>query len=217
MTLAELRADLKRRLDEASGSGVYFGTEDLNEAINAGYLELSDVTEWNEQSLGIPVLHDRQYYDLFSLIGPRFLSIRPIFDEQTSHWLIPTPVHTLDAGDPRWERVEGRPHRTFVRGLRWLGIYPRALEADGTYLKVVHTALPPVMVEDTDEPGFPETFHVGCVLFALFDLFAQDGETQLAIQALKDYQAVEDALGAWVNRRMQRPDLVVMGASTGPR
>lgn len=214
MTLAEMHADVKRRLHEASGSGVYFAYNDIRDALHAGYMEISDASEWCEQTLGIPILKDRQYYDLQTIIGPRFLSLKPVFDEATNRWLIPSTVRGLDTHDQRWERVTGRPVRHVMRGIKWMGVYGRETAA-GTYLRASYTALPAPLCDDTDEPGFPAAFHVGCVYYALADLFAQDAESPLALAAWQDYLAIETALTQWVNDRIQRPQLRVMGGG-GP-
>lgn len=212
MTFAEIQAEIRRRVRESTDSGIFFSTEDIKEAANAGYMELSDATEWCEDAREIDLLKDRPYYDLFTLIGAFFLSIKPAFDEETSRWLVPSTVRALDGNDRRWERVVGRPVRLFMRGLRWLGLYPR-VNADGTTIKVYFTRLPEMLCDDDDEPGFPEAFHDGIVEFALADLFAQDGETGHAVAAWKEYLTVEARLQQWVDGRLQRPLTRVLGGA----
>ena len=216
MTFAELQTETFRRIREAVGSGVYFSTEDIKDALNDGYAELSDVTEWFEEYLEIDLLRRRPYYDLFSLIGRSFLSIKPAFDEQVNRWLIPSTVRGLDDHDRRWERVVGRPQRLILRGIRWLGLYPRT-EADGTTIKVYYTRLPEPLCADDDEPGFPEGYHQGLVAYALCDLFAQDGESRLSEAAWAEYLGYEHQLQQWVQHRPSRPLMHVMGSATSPR
>lgn len=215
MTFLELQQETHRLLREADCGGIYFSTEDIREAINAGYMELSDSAEWLEESLEIELLKSRPYYDLFTLITCGFLSIKPALDENRHRWLLPSTVRGLDGNDRRWERVVGTPQRIFLRGLRWLGLYPRT-NADGDRLKVYYTRLPEPLCADTDEPQFPEAYHMGCVYFALADLFAEDGETKLALDAWTDYLAMEAGLQRWVDGRMDRPITRVFGAVTRP-
>lgn len=219
MTKADLRQHVQRQLREPRAgqtSGVYFSDADIDQAINDGYMELSDASEWYEEYLEFDLLANRPYYDLFRLIGTFFLSIRPAFDEQVNRWLRPSNVRQLDGNDRRWERVIARPQHQFLRGLRWLGLYPRT-NADGTTVKQYYTRLPIPLCEDTDEPGFPEAFHIGCVDFALTDLYAEDGETVLALAAWADYLERESALIKWVDSREDRPLQRVFGAASGPR
>jgi len=199
-----MKAETFRRLREVASAPVFWTEDDVETALNAGYAELSDETEWFEQYLEIDLLTNRPYYDLFTIIGDSFLAIRPGFDEQTSRWLTPSSVKGLDARDTRWERVTGEPQRVVVRGLRWLGLYPRVQTEVGTF-KQYYTALPDPLVEDDDEPGFPETFHLGCVEFALTDLWAQDAETPHALEAWGRYLVLEAGLTAWVDGRASGP------------
>lgn len=214
MTFAEQKADVFRRIREATGSGVYFSTQDIGDAINAGYMELSDASEWQEEFLDIALLKDRPYYDLWSIIGLSFLSVKPGFDTSRNRWLEPSTVRALDEQDPRWERVVGTPQRTFLRGIRWLGFYPRTHTEGTDRIRQYYTRLPEPLCEDDDEPGFPEDFHVGCQHFALADLFAQDGETRLALAAWQDYLAIETALIGWVQGRTDRPMVRIMGGGS---
>lgn len=200
-----MRADVFRRLHEAASAPVFWTVEDVDTAIDEGYAELSDATEWNEQYLEIDLLTNRPYYDLQTIIGKTFLSLRPAFDEATNRWLIPSHVRHLDARDRRWERVTGGPQRLLLHGLRWLGLFPRTQTETGV-IKLYHTALPPAL-EDEDEPGFPENFHLGCVEFALADLWAQDAETKRALAAWDAYLTTEAALMAWVEGRASGPML----------
>lgn len=215
MTFAEMQTEVFRRLREASCSGVYFSTYDIQDAINAGYMEASDATEWLEEYLEIDLLKARPYYDLFTLIGCNFLSIKPIFDEGSNRWLRPSNVRGLDNCDRRWERVVGTPQRFVLRGLRWLGLFPRT-NADSGVEKLYYTRLPEPLCADDDEPGFPEAYHTLCVDFALADLWAQDAESKLALGAWGDYLEGEGKLQLWVNGREARPLTRVLGG-TGER
>lgn len=205
MTYAQIKTEIRRRLAEAT-PGVVWTDADVAEAANLGYAEISDATEWHEAWVDIALLNDRPYYDLRRLIGEAFLSIAPAFDRQTNRWLIPSAVRQLDAHDTRWERVTGEPMRIFLRGLWWLGFYPR-IQSDVGRIKQYYTSLPDPLVNDTDVPGFPETYHGGVVDFALTDLWAQDGETALALAAFQAYLKTEADLLAWRDGRAGGPML----------
>jgi hypothetical protein len=203
MTFAEMQAETSRRLAEVSGR-VFWSDDDIAEAVNLGYTELSDATEWFEAYFEMDLLNDRPYYDLRTVIGDSFLALRPAWDEQSSRWLLPASVRMLDAHDRRWEGVTGEPQRFVLRGLWWLGLYPR-IQSDVGLIKQYYTALPDPLDADDDEPGFPEAFHIGCVEFATADLFAQDGETKWALAAWSQYLRTEAALTAWVEGRASGP------------
>ena len=199
MTYGEMKSEVSRRLAEVSGR-VFWSEADIATAIDAGYAEMSDQSEWNEEYFQVSLLNDRPYYDLRTVVGANVLSLRAAFDEQTNRWLIPTSVRQFDAHDRRWERVTGEPQRVFTRGLWWLGYWPR-IQADSGLIKQYYTALPAPMTDDDDEPGFPEPFHYGCVNFALTDLWAQDAETDRALLEWAAYLKVEAGLERWVAER----------------
>lgn len=199
-----MHEDVARRLAEMTGR-VFWSDADIDTALNDGYAELSDATEWFEAYLEVPLLNNRPYYDLRTVIGDTFLAIRPGYDEQTSRWLVPTAIRQFDAHDRRWERVTGEPQRVVMRGLWWVGYWPRVQADTSGLIKQYYVGLPPPMVEDDDEPGFPEAFHLGCVEYAMADLFSQDAETTLALAAWDAYLATEAGLQAWVDDRASGP------------
>ena len=209
MQFGAMQALVGRRLAEQTGR-TFWSAADIATAINDGYLEVSDATEWQEQYFEIDLLNNRPYYDLRTVIGPSFLAIRPAWNEQTSQWLLPTSVRQFDSHDRRWEMVTGTPQRILLRGLWWLGYWPR-VQADVGTVKQYYVALPTRLIEDTDEPGFPEPFHDACVEYALSDLHAQDGETALAVSWWSQYLATETRLRTWVADRAMVPMLMGYG------
>jgi len=219
VTKLELREETKRAIREAGCQGVFFADEDIDDAVNAGYMEMSDATEWFEQYLDIDLLKNRPYYDLYSIIGAIFLSVKPAFESQSNRWLFPSTVRALDEGDRRWETSTNLPQRIFMRGLRWLGLWPKTnADGNGTYpTKVYYTRLPEFLCADGDEPQFPEPYHMGLAYYAASELLALDGETRLALNAWAEYLEMEGGLGQWVNSRVSRPYAAVMGAGRAPR
>jgi hypothetical protein len=194
-----MQQEVSRRVAEVSGR-VFWSTQEIKDALNAGLMEISDACEWNETYVEFDLLNDRPYYDVRTLIGENVLSIKPSFDEQTNRWLIPSGQRQLDQHDRRWERVTGEPQRVFTRGLFWLGLFPRSQSDVGT-IKQYYTALPDPLDDDDDEPGFSDTFHSAIVEYALTDLWAQDAETTWALTAWASYLAGEAGLRAWVQGR----------------
>jgi len=212
-----MRGAVFQRLNEHAASPVFWTAADVNAAIDDGYAELADASEFYEQWFEIPLLGDRPYYDLRTQLTPDILAVGMAYDETSSRWLLPTSVSEFDASDPRWERVVGQPQRFLLRGLWWLGYWPRVHGDTGHLVKQYYTALPP-RLGDTDEPLFPSTFHLGCVEFALTELWAQDGETKAAMDAWAAYLAIEAGLVSWVNGRAGMALRPVMSSlSGGPR
>lgn len=200
MTLADLRTETFRRLRDDAGAPVFWTEAEVDAALNAGYMEVSDETEWHEVAVTIDLLSHRPWYDLRRLVGPGFLAIGQGYDLTTNRWLLPTTVRELDAYDRRWERAVGEPRRVVMQGLWWVGYWPRIGSDTGTIQQYVRT-LPDPLVDAADEPGFPETWHYGLVEYAVSDLSAQDGEASRAQLAWAAYLAQEAGLRAWVDGR----------------
>lgn len=199
MTKDEMRAEVSRRLAEGT-TRVFWTQDDVDDAIDEGYAELSDATEWNEEYVTVDLLNDRPYYDARTVIGADFLAIGPAFNITTNRWLEPSAVRHFDRSDRRWETATGEPQRMYTHGLWWFSYWPR-IQSDLGTIKQYYISLPEPFADVSAEPGFPEAFHIGCVHFAMADLWIQDGETQLALAEWALYLDVEARLTEWVNAR----------------
>lgn len=204
MTFAQLRADVFRRLQESASAPVFWSQADVDAALLEGYQEISDATEWCERWFTVDLLQSRPAYDLRTLTTDTVLNVGRAFHVDTNRWLTPTTPRELDRGYRRWETITGEPVRLWTSGLWWLRYYPLA-GTDAGEVKQYAAVLPEDMVDDTDEPGFPGTFHYGLVEYALADLWAQDGEPTKALASWKAYLAYEAALTAFVQGRAAVP------------
>lgn len=193
MTFGELKEETFRRLREVQPDPRYWMEEDVEGALNEGYVELSDVTEWNEKFQVVDILKDRPYYDARTALRSSFLVLGPAFNITTNRWLTPTVPRDLEIGDLRWEQRVAEPEFFMIRGLFHFSYWPwKGIERGS--VKQYYVALPAPMSDDEDEPGFNSNLHYGLVEYALFDLFAQDGETDLAWSHWKEYLTYEQQL-----------------------
>lgn len=211
MTLATIRASVFRRLRESSSSPVFWTAADVDAAINEAYAELSDQAEWNEQNKTLDLLASRPGYDARTVIGEDVLTIGRAFNVTTNRWLRPMVPRDLDRADPRWERVTGQPHGLMVRGLFWFSYWPLVTSDLGS-VQQFYTALPAPLTNDSDEPGFPDTLHEALVEGALFELWSQDAQADLAEAAWQAYLAYETALVGWLDDRLSVPQVRGYGA-----
>lgn len=203
MTFAELRTTVRRRLDETT-PGTFATDDEIDAAINVSYAEVSDETEWCETSRIVDRLAVRPWYDGRLVLSDKLLTIGAAFNETTNRWLLPTRKAELDRADRRWERHQTEPMRLLVSGLWWFGYWPYVPEDGGT-IRQYFTRLPDALAEETDEPGFPDQFHLGLVEGALSELWADDAETSYALQAWQAYLGYETGLQQWVNDRASVP------------
>lgn len=211
MTLAEIKAEVFRRLDESASTQVFFTEADVEAAIGDGLSELSDATEWDERWQTVDLLAARPWYDVRTILGTHVLSVREAFHEDTNRWLVTGRQSDLDRADARWERVPAPPQRMMTAGLWWVSYWPRIGSDTGT-VKQYYTALPDALEDDADEPGFPEPYHYALVEYAIYDLKAQEGETTMALQAWEAYLRYEASLQAFVDGRLSDPMVLGYGA-----
>ena len=203
MTFSELQAEVFRRLDEDSSDAAFWSVDDVKTALNEGYEEMSDASEWHEQSANLPQLSKRTYYDLRTALGADSpLTVKHLYNATTRRWIYPGDLRELDYRTfCQWEEITGEPEQFFLRGLFWLGTFPKATADSGT-IKVYFTALPPALSDDGDEPGFSEEYQYGIVEYAIADLLAQEAETQKARAHFSEYLTYEAGLKAWTEGRI---------------
>lgn len=210
MTFAEIKTEVFRLLRESTTSPVMWQEVDVAAAINEGYMELSDETEWYERWQEIEILENQSLYDARTLFRHPFLRAGAAYNNQTSRWMVPSSPREMDRGDRRWQQRTGEPEFLFTRGLWWLCYWPFKGANSGT-IKQYYRALPPALSEDSDEPGFHTSHHYALVEFALADLFAQDAETDLAWQHFKLYVTYEAGMSDHTGNRLRTPMPQAMG------
>lgn len=206
MTFAEIREEVRHRLQELTGTEVFWTDEEIDAAIHEGEDEFADAAEWYERYQSVDILEDRPYYDARTTIRRDFLVAGPAFNETTNRWLIPIRPLDLSNGDRRWEERVAEPEYIMIRGLWWISYWPWKGIEIGT-IKQYYRGLSPHMAEDNDEPGFHRAFHYGLVEYAVSDLLSQDSETDLAIATWKLYKNYEEGLIAYVNGRNAIPQV----------
>lgn len=203
MTLAQMRAMVRQRLNQTSA--VPADDDTIDAALNNGYAEISDASEWHETWEAVDILNRRPYYDARTVLSETMLSVGPAFNLTTNRWLAPSDVTDLDRRDRRWEWVTaatGAPILNFTRSPWFFAYWPRA-NGDGSSgkIKQYFTSLPEPLTEDSDVPGFSSPFHEGLVEYAIYELWAQQGETKIALDAWARYLGYETGLIQDVQQR----------------
>lgn len=198
-----MQTEVFRRLHESSSSPVFWTATDVKAALNDGLEEISDSTEWYERQTTMNLWSGRTYQSLLGILPETTLAVRRIFNNQTNRWLIPEDVRDLDERTyVQWENNQGEPQRWLIRGLWWLGIWPKPNGDSGT-LRLYASSIPAAMSADSDEPAFPKEYHQGLIEYALYDLLAQDGESKLALGRWQAYLVFEEGLRQYVEGRQK--------------
>ena len=199
MNFSEMQTEVRRRLNETSAT--YWTDADIKRALNDGYEEMAESSEFYERHTTMDLLSGRTYYDLRYICEDTFISPRRIQNNQTERWLTQCTVGDLEKNYVRWEDNQGEPERFFIRGTWWLGLWPQP-DADWGSVRLYYSATPPAMVLDDDEPEFAIEYHRGLIEYAVYDLLAQQAETKKALLCWGMYQGYESALIGEVQGRM---------------
>jgi hypothetical protein len=202
MTFTQLQSEVRTRLNEASAN--FWANTDINTSINDGYAELSDASEWKESSASVATTANVTYYSLLTMTSDEILSLRSAQNPTTKYWLQPADALYMDSQvHPRWENITSEPEYYLMRGLFQVGYTPKR-NASGTILQF-YSMMPAALSAGTDTPGFPQEFHFGIVEYALYDLLAQEGETDKSLTHWEQYLGYEKSLVEYVNSRIGHP------------
>lgn len=201
MTLAEMKSDVRRRLNESGTE--FFSDDDIADSLQEGLDEVADLTEYFEREATLGLLTGRTYYDLTSLLPDTFLSPRRAWSVNGNWWLRPTSPRDLDEHTyVQWELTYGEPRDYFLRGNWWLGTWPRSSSDTNGLLRFVYTSIPAALT-GTETPAFPVEFHQAPVEFAMFDLMAQQRETAKALLYWASFLALVARLKEHVDKRQR--------------
>ena len=203
MTFLEMQTEVFRRLEESSASPAFWTVAQVKAALNEGLDELGDATEFVETSGAVSLTANTTYYDLSStavLAGEPPLTVRRVFNDQTSRWLKPYDQRSLDSTNREWESNTGEPAYFWIKGLSWLGVYPKPAATSGT-LTVHYSVLPSEMVANGATPDGPREFHLALVEYAVYDLLCQDREYKKAMKYWGRFSEKQEALRRFVNQR----------------
>lgn len=220
MDFLALQTAVFGELGEDSVAPVFWSLADVKAAINEGYEEISELTEWYASTHTVSLSPGVRYYDLFAptvvTSYPQILSMMKVYDATTRRWLTPISTSILDASNPVWELATGpSPEHFILRGAFRFGVFP--LPTIARDLTLYTTNIPqglldtPALVNDADTPGFPEDFHHGIVSYAVYRLLCEDGEYKKARLNYDEAMAAADLLRKWTGNRGSIPMTRVLG------
>lgn len=198
MNFGEMKTEVFRIIAENSSAPVFWTAADVARAVNDGYEEISDASEWYERQATLN-LNGQTYLNLETAIAETFVAPLRVYNPATTRWLEPDDVRSLDDEYRRWEVTTGPPDRYFMRGLWFLGMFPKS--STGT-LQLWFSSIPPAMASDSDRPDFPQEIHWGLVDYAVYDLLCQEAETEKALRFWKSYLKHQRELVQYVQHRI---------------
>ena len=209
LTLSDIRSRVRTRFEAASTTR--WASADIDAAINDGLGELSEVTRYFERWVSMPLKAERTYYDLRGLTPEQPMSVTAVWHEPGVRWL--TPVSLGDIAED-FEETSGNPTAWFMRGLFWMGIWPRPTSDTGEFIRIYYTGVAPSLDEDGEEPRqLPDEFVPALEEYALYELHQREGETQKALYWWDKYKQRESVLEQHMAHRVSQARTGVLGRS----
>jgi hypothetical protein len=207
ITLTQLRAHVRRRFEQ--DTSVRLEDERLDEAINEGMIDLAENTEFYERNTTVNQIAGRTYYDLRGILSPNFIRPKAIYNSTTGLWL--EKIASKELVTDRWELDTGDARIWFVRGLYHFGVHPHTNANAGTF-KIYYSCVPSELVNGSDTVTDLPVDHGGAIeLYALYDLYAQEGMTEMAMKNWELYGEAVGSLRDQSKRRVERARTGTMG------
>lgn len=189
-------------------SSIRWKDADIITAINEGLDDLSEVSRFYERHVSIPAANRRTYYDLRGWLPETALGVIAVWSSVIDDWLLPCSIHELRQ---RWEQSYGPSRQFFMRGAYWMGVWPRP-ETTAGYLRVYFAGLAPHYTHPQSViRELPDDFVTALEDYALYDLAAQDAETDRALMHFVDYASRGAELAKFVERRASTARIIKFG------
>lgn len=196
ITIPNLVLRVRTRFEQESS--VRWTDEEIEVSIKEGVEDLSEATGFYERYVNIRSFGSQMYFDLRGLLPETAIIVTKIWSPGTNRWLIFTSPKTLDQQYQRWDAVRGGPTNWFIRGMNWLGIFPR-LES-GNSMRLYFQGIPDFI----SDLKFEEDYATAIEDYTLYDLQCQDGEVDKAILHWQNYMNREMALTSQIDKRVVR-------------
>lgn len=198
LSFADLESSA-RTVFEAESSARW-ESQDFLDAANEGLDDLSE-TGFYERFATIPLKGRQTYYDLRGFLPEDLVRLTFVFNPDNQLWLDPMAI--VDMVTPRWETIPGTPQQYLVRGLYWLGLYPRP-ESDTGSVRVYYEGLAPHFKDSSSIiSDLPDDLTMVLEDYILYDLSARDGESDKAMLHWSDYWKGRKDLNGFVKNRIE--------------
>lgn len=197
--LSNLLARIRTRFH--AESSVRWSDSAITSSVNEGLDEVSEGARFIERVVSIPITMDRTFYDLCGYLPDDFIALKAIWSTVRQDWLVPTTEGRLASENPRWIQVDGDPYSFFLRGWSWLGVYPHASASTGYLRAYVYCLAPQFLHSQSVLADLPDNYAPALEDYALYDLQAQDGETDKALMHWKDFAARQKSFTDFVSGR----------------
>lgn len=196
IALADVVSRVRTRFEQTSS--VRWLDAEILDSVKDGLEDIAEATGFHETFVNLRAKAPQTYFDLRGVLPGAAIVVTKIWSPATNRWLAYRSPRFLDETYVIWHNVAGGPTNWFLRGVNWLGIFPRLGAGDSVRVHFQGTpdAVTDLKVEDDYGAALEE--------YALYDLLCQDGETDRAIERWEAYSERSGGLGAQVERRVAR-------------
>jgi hypothetical protein len=161
----------------------------------------------------IPLKGRQTYYDLRGFIPRGFIRVTAVWNVNEQIWL--TPSDFRDLNTPRWETVTDSPQRYLMRGLYWIGLYPRP-NGDSNTIRVHFGGLAPHFVDSASVlSDLPDDLIPALEDYSLYELTVNEKDPDKALRHWASYEKRKKGLEDFVERRTVTARLSKFGRNTG--
>lgn len=181
---------------------------DIILAINEGLDDLSEFSRFYERHVSVPIGNLRTYYDLRGWLPESALGVTSVWSDVIEDWLDPANVSELRT---RWEQSTGPSRRFFMRGLFWMGVWPKAETTAGSFRVYFSGFAPHFLHGQSVLRDLPDDYVVALEEYAIYCLAADDGESSRALAHYTDYFKKAEELADFVERRTVTARKIAMG------
>ena len=167
MNRSDIRQRILEGLNDSATSPVFWSTTQIDTIIDEAQEVLAEEIRAIRRSVHMPMVDGAAFYSSRAL-GDDVMSIYRIYLREDARRLTAVTLGELDARNRVWMSVEGDPWNWCPISWDLFAIYPHPATGGG-FLEVSYLAWPPSLLDDSDEPEFPEADHDGLVLYGIYD------------------------------------------------
>lgn len=194
MTRDEIRTRALRALNDSLTDPAFWSLAEMDQLLQEAQEVLAEEVEALTRTLYLPERPGAMFYHLKGM-GAQIMTPWRLWTRNRQHRLWPISMRELDGHYERWLTVTGEPEWWFLLSWDVIGLWP-APTAGGGIFELDCFIWPDALLDDTDEPEFPDPDHDWLVQYMEMEGQAKQWDTarvlEIAVPLLaraKDAQA----------------------------
>ena len=165
MTRSELTERILRALNDSPTEPVYWSLAEIHAVLQDGQELLAEEVQALRKTVFVPRRTGALFYSLAS-VADDVMAITRIWLRDLHERLEPTTLPALGHRDwMQWPST--RPYVWFPVSWHAFGVYPHQTTGQGVF-EVDYLAWPPALLDDADEPAFPEPDQESLVVYGIY-------------------------------------------------